>query len=347
MAPRKPKPGQSLAEKRPNLTKDWSVKNEFGPEDVSYGSSIKAWWICPLGHEFIAKPTDRFRGSGCPYCCNKQILPGFNDLSTSKPELVKEWSTKNTISPYEVSCWSNKKVWWICELGHEWVSVISDRSSGKGCPYCSNRKILAGFNDLATTDPGLIIYWSDRNDLKPTEVSRSSGRKVEWVCDIGHKWESSVARRTAGGGCPQCQTNLRTENTLRELLKSRIGQSRQRKLDGLRWPSGQRFEVDYISECGLVVEYDGYLWHKSNSSMSRDLYKTEKLMVNGYKVVRLRHRPLELLRLENESLLQIQLDWDAKGNHIETALDTLVIPWYNGIKTAKLPGEPNDQSENN
>ena len=41
-----------------------------------------------------------------------------------------------------------------------------------GCPYCSGRKVLAGYNDLATTHPGIAAMWHPRMNkrLKPTGV---------------------------------------------------------------------------------------------------------------------------------------------------------------------------------
>jgi hypothetical protein len=34
----------------------------------SKGSSEKAWWICPLGHEWCATIYNRVDGNGCPTC---------------------------------------------------------------------------------------------------------------------------------------------------------------------------------------------------------------------------------------------------------------------------------------
>ena len=46
-----------------------------------------------------------------------------------------------------------------CKEGHEWSGLIANRArKGKadpGCPYCSGRKALAGYNDLATTHPDI------------------------------------------------------------------------------------------------------------------------------------------------------------------------------------------------
>ena len=49
-------------------------------------------------------------------------------LASTHPALLKEWDfDKNkTITPYDVSKGSNKKVWWKCEKGHEWESTVAN-----------------------------------------------------------------------------------------------------------------------------------------------------------------------------------------------------------------------------
>lgn len=60
------------------------------------------------------------------------------------PELAKQWHpTKNgDLQPIDITKASNKKVWWICDKGHEWQATINNRSMrGTGCPYCAGRKM--------------------------------------------------------------------------------------------------------------------------------------------------------------------------------------------------------------
>ena len=77
-----------------------------------------------------------------------------NSLSAVHPELVAEWSEKNlSFTPDSITFGSNKKVWWNCKkCGNEWKSVINARVKGTICPVCAERAVLAGYNDLATTD---------------------------------------------------------------------------------------------------------------------------------------------------------------------------------------------------
>ena len=55
-------------------------------------------------------------------------------------------------------------VWWICEKGHEWQAMVKSRVSGCGCPFCTNRALMPGENDLATNRPEIARQWHpDKN----------------------------------------------------------------------------------------------------------------------------------------------------------------------------------------
>jgi len=47
-----------------------------------------------------------------------------------------------------------------CKLVHEWEAVISKRSYGRRCPYCTGRKVIFGETDLATINPELAKEWN-------------------------------------------------------------------------------------------------------------------------------------------------------------------------------------------
>ena len=171
-------------------------------EKIAEGSNKKVWWTCDKGHKWQAVTNDK----GCPYCSNKKIKVGYNDLATTHPKLLEEWNyEKNEINPTKVMDRSYKKVWWKCSEGHSWVTRIVDRTQGQGCPYCSGKKILAGYNDLATTNSELLEEWDyEKNEIKPTEVVAGSHKKVWWRCKKGHSWQSFIYNRTRGFGCPYC-----------------------------------------------------------------------------------------------------------------------------------------------
>lgn len=124
----------------PGLAKEWNYeRNALLPTQVTTGTNKKAWWRCSNGHEWESKIYHRHQGSGCPYCAGRKAIPGKNDLATLSPDLVEEWNyEKNFVNPTEVTIYSNKKVWWKCKKGHEWQSMINNRTAGNGCPICSS-----------------------------------------------------------------------------------------------------------------------------------------------------------------------------------------------------------------
>ena len=201
--------GKSLLDTHPKLVMEsWNFEKniDIQPEEVTAGSNKKVWWKCEKGHEWQAIIADRKRGRGCPYCSNQKIWKGYNDLATTNSELLEEWDyEKNEIRPEEVTAGSDKKVWWRCKEGHSWEAKVFKRTSGKGCPYCSNRTIKVGYNDLVTTNPEMLEEWDyERNEIKPTEVSAGMGKKVWWRCKEGHSWETKINNRTQGRNCPYC-----------------------------------------------------------------------------------------------------------------------------------------------
>jgi len=194
----------------PELALQWDYgKNGcLTPADVSPGSTKHAWWRCPEGHSWRAVIYSRAAGHGCPYCSNNKVLAGFNDLAAKNPSLAREWDYENNVGviPETIAPDSNKKVWWKCGKGHCWQAVVSSRNEGKGCPYCGHRKVLPGFNDLASRNPYLAAEWDyEKNGtLKPSDVFPSSQRKVWWKGKCGHEWQAKISNRATGNGCPYC-----------------------------------------------------------------------------------------------------------------------------------------------
>lgn len=140
-----------------------------------------------------------FKKSGCPTCANKIVQSGFNDLTTTHPDLAKQavgWD------PSKVSAGSHEKLKWICERGHEFFSVVGNRTHRNDyCPYCSNSLVLSGFNDLATTHPEIAkqaVGWD------PSKYLGGTNKKFKWKCEEGHEWTASANGRTQGNGCPKC-----------------------------------------------------------------------------------------------------------------------------------------------
>ena len=63
----------------------------WDPSTLSSGSNKIREWTCPKGHVYDSQVAKRtMRGQGCPYCSGHRVLAGFNDISTTHPEIAKE-----------------------------------------------------------------------------------------------------------------------------------------------------------------------------------------------------------------------------------------------------------------
>ena len=204
---------KSIVETHPQLAKEWDYdKNtDILPDNYSQGSGKKVFLKCEKGHSWQASISNRTKGGKCPICQNRIVLKGFNDLTTTHPELAKEWDyDKNgDIKPYEVSYGQGKKVWWKCNNGHSWNAQILSRSSGRGCPFCSGKAVKKGFNDLASKCSYLLNEWDyEKNIIDPHSVNYQSAEKVWWKCEKGHSWKANINTRTKSDkptGCPYCK----------------------------------------------------------------------------------------------------------------------------------------------
>ena len=175
--------------------------HDWDPRQFLAGSNLKKMWKCQKGHLYEATIKNRVNGRGCPVCANRKVLKGYNDLRSKFPEISKEaygWD------PEEFIYGSNKKMSWICRNNHTFECKISERTlRGIGCPYCSNVKVLAGFNDLKTTHPKIA---KKANKWNPEEVIAGSTKTKSWMCEVGHIFSTEIRSMVKSEGtlCPIC-----------------------------------------------------------------------------------------------------------------------------------------------
>ena len=212
---RKPKIGESLAEKRPELAKQWHpTKNgDLTPHDFPLFPKSREiiWWKCNKSddHEWQTSINNRAVNSICPFCSGKRASSS-NSLATLNPELAKQWHPKKNedLTPNDVTVSSNIIVWWKCDKGedHEWEASINNRSKGQGCSVCRGFTIVSS-NSLATLQPELSQEWhpTKNGDLTPHHFSEHSGKKVWWKCSqCNLEWKADIGNRSKGVGCPNC-----------------------------------------------------------------------------------------------------------------------------------------------
>lgn len=219
----------------PELIKEWNVKKNknLEPTDFTAGSNKKVWWICSkCRHEWQATIVNRARnGRGCP-ACYKNGINKNKTLAYLFPKVAQEWhpTLNKSLTPNDVTYGSGKIVWWQCKKDndHIWQSIIKNRTSvtPNKCPHCEaelHKSLMEQF-------PEISKEWHPiKNDnLKPSDVSPQSNKKVWWMCtnNLLHEWEAVIKNRTIlNSGCPICNKEKSNIATVKDLIDSIISSS--------------------------------------------------------------------------------------------------------------------------
>lgn len=277
------------------LMKEWdretNNKEGLDPVKLTLGSSKKANWICSKGHRWKRAISGR-KLYGCPICSNQKILPGYNDLATTHPELLKDWDyKKNILKPTEVTARSNRnKIYWICDKGHSYETTPAHKTAGRGCPYCSNKKVLKGYNDLATTHPDIAKEWHTpkNGSLKPTDIVAGSGTVIWWKCPKGHDYKAKAYYRSSGHqGCPKCKEGNQTsfpEQAIYYYVQRIFPDTINRYRD--IFDNGMELDI-FIPSKKVAIEYDGSFYHKKERTLKREKIKYNICQQNKIKLIRI------------------------------------------------------------
>jgi hypothetical protein len=244
----------------PLVASEWNYSKNgmLVPYNFTPHSGKKVWWICINGHEWEAKIGDRSNNHNCPKCYGCIPSQEYN-MGIQYPHLCITWdSEKNgSLTPYDVTPKSDRKVWWKCTCGHEWFARIADRTSGSGCPGCAGR-VATSENNLVVKFPKVAQEWhpSKNGILTPHGVAPFSNKKAWWVCPKKHEYKANIYDRTRGHGCPKCFHRISKPGALwldeLGVLKREVPIKIGKKL----------YQVDgFDQKTNTIYEFFGDYWH--------------------------------------------------------------------------------------
>jgi hypothetical protein len=103
------------------------------------------------------------------------------NLKILHPAIAAEWHPDKNggLSPQGLTPGSGRKVWWLCNIGHEWQATLRSRIRGSGCPFCEKRgsdTVATGRHDDITY--GLLKDFSSSGMHIETDYPIRDGEKV-------------------------------------------------------------------------------------------------------------------------------------------------------------------------
>jgi len=213
----------TFADKYPALVEMWSSRNERKANEVFYNSSLWFQWVCPKCEgEYGARIAEVVSGEAdCPYCNDRRVLPGYNSLLARYPALAERWSSSNATTPDDILPEARTPVNWVCPECHgEYEARVAEMVSGEAdCPYCNDRRVLAGFNSFKIKHSELMGEWAYLPNYllaDPDRISDSCNTPVWWNCQNNkeHLYVMSPRRRILfqkrhRESCPYCKGRRR------------------------------------------------------------------------------------------------------------------------------------------
>lgn len=269
-----------LATFQPNLATLWhkTRNGDLKPSSYRAGSSNVVWWQGECGHEWKRAIQNMVTNPTCPQCYGNKVNPGKSDLATTNPELAAEWHpTKNgEQTPADYQAGNGYKAWWQCAEKHEWQASIYSRKT-RNCPVCAGQKIVAGFNDLATTHPKIASEWhpTKNGDLTPKDISKGGTTVIWWKCEKEHEWKIKAFPRTKrGNGCGKCSHPIsKAEKEIFEYI-TQLGLTAEQ--NNRKVLNGKELDI-YIPSKMIAIEFNGVYWHSETMGKDRNYHHSKWL----------------------------------------------------------------------
>lgn len=303
---------------------DQLLNPDVDPYTIPHHSDKKLTWRCSTHktcneHIWIARVGHRSDGCGCPFCNSgnsKRVCSCDNIMNNPLLALEFDQTLNPCIDPYKLSHGSNISVWWRCSKhttcsSHLWKAVVSNRSSGSGCPFCSssgfgNQVCLCNciMNNQLTTKLAFEFDFNhiENKNINPYKLSKGSHVIVFWRCYIcKFSWKDLVNNRSRGIDCPLCaskRTCSKGEERIRLYLEEQLNIETFYQIKFKEIPT-RRFDFGFNhNNKTLMIEMDGIqhfkyteCWHQTQEkfleSQNVDKIKTIIPIILGHNILRI------------------------------------------------------------
>lgn len=174
----------------------------------------------------------------------------------------------------------------LCGWDSGWIRESSVKY-GYGCACCSGKKVVKGINDVATTDPWVLEYFSNKIDAY--KYTRNSLKKFRFICPCCKKQSdklSTIANLTKSHGI-SCTCSSTYFSKLSKFVKCVFYQLQNQNLihtieSEVRFSWCKYFNpfknketygiYDYIIDNKYIIEVDGN-WHRNDNLLNGQTFK--------------------------------------------------------------------------
>jgi very-short-patch-repair endonuclease len=262
----------------------------------------------------------------CLYCQKKKLCDAencefcFNNSFASHPK-HKLLVDKN-LNPRMINIISQSYYNFKCsDCNHIIKKTISDINNNKWCRYCRSNPNLCMKKDCnycyekSFAKHPKSKYWSDKNKLKPCQVTRCANKKYIFNCHLcNQEFNISPHKIQSNRWCNKCKN--KTEKDLNLWLIKTFPNLNIKMHPCYEWCKNENtnkylpFDFE-IEDYNLIIELDGEQhfeqvakWGCYKKRQQRDIYKTKLAMSKGYSVIRIYQRELYDNKLSYDMIIK-------------------------------------------
>ncbi|MBF0341073.1 MAG: MucR family transcriptional regulator [Magnetococcales bacterium] len=189
----------SFGKHYPELIREWHTEKngQLTPFNVTYQSNKKVWWKCVKGHEWETMVEKRNR-TGCPYCSGL-LTTTERSFACRAPDLARQWHPQKNgdWTIHNTACFSNRKIWWLCQCGHEWEAQAYNRMIRRKCPACRSlpgqaSPLVASPPKVQVEIPRIEAVHAARMDVPPSDNNIKMSNLLIFINDIQSKSDITI-----------------------------------------------------------------------------------------------------------------------------------------------------------
>ena len=254
------------------LPKEYMIDDYDYPESLPKFSKKVLPWKCELGHTWKSQAGNLLgRNRFCPYCENRELLVGFNDLLTFAPK-IQEWLPN--IDASEILMMQHYQQEVTCpECESKFIYNFHRNYNKKGirntpiCPECDYGMEIRE-KTLKEISPIAYKWYSPNNPESADEIKIRRVVKREFICDEGHVFEKRMDTIKERGmiSCPECNVSS-GELWLRSIIEENYN-GKILYNDRSVLPDGKELDV-YLPDEQLAFEFNGIYWHKESTGKDK------------------------------------------------------------------------------
>ena len=258
---------------------------------------------------------------------------------------------KNTDCKYKYKC-----------LKCEYIGFkTSAKLDSRGCPCCSNKIIQKGINDIATTNPEMIHYFKNKEDVY--KYGKGSHKKVPMICP-GCKHEKKMSIEELfqfGFSCNKCSDGVSYPEKIMHNLLSQLNINFITQLSKKNFKWCEKYRYDFYFEYNnkkYIIETHGLQHYKKaftydgaktlSEQIEIDKIKEKLAMCNGideYIIIDCRKSDLDWIKnnVLNSKLNGIfnleDINWAECEKFAKTSFVIKVCEYWNKTKCIKYTCE--------